>query len=421
MSYAKYAIIGGGPAAFSAIDTINKFDKQEEIALIGAENHLPYYRPLMPNYLAGWTAREKLYMRPEDFYARSNVRFINGKAIQVNGRHNLLTYEKSENDVKAPAEEELKFEKLLLATGADPVQPNIPGLENPGTYFLRTINDADNIGRRAREAKRAVMLGGGLVSLKTAQALQALGLEVVLIISSNRVFSQMLDWQGGELLAHHLKKEGIKIFFQNEADFIHSNRSGVKKVTLADGQELEAEMVVVGKGVEPAVSFLEGSDVEFAEGIPVNEKLQTNLPHVYAAGDVTLTQDLLFNKPALHPFWPKATDQGAVAGANMAGKELTYSGCMAMNATEIFGLPVIAAGLAWAEKEEDFPGEIYRPLYLDSPPSYTKIVLKDDRLVGYIIIGENRKAGILTNLIMSQQLLSPYRKNRLINGEVVYL
>jgi len=421
MSATKYAIVGGGPAALSAAGAIRKRDQTGSITVIGAEKHPPYYRPLISYYLSGQVEREKLFWREEDCFGRQQIRFINARVVGIEGRQGKLILERPpQGEAREPEKEELKFEKLLIATGADPVKPDIPGLELSGVHFLRTIDQAEAIGRQAREQKKALIVGGGLVSLRAACALHKLGLEVTLVVSSAQLLSRMLDPQGADLVARHLAEQGIGILLQSDVARINGSGTAVEGVTLAGGEELEAGLVIIGKGVKPAVAFPEGCDIEINGGIPVNDKLQTSLAHVYAAGDAALCSDLLSGKPALHQLWPHAVVQGELAGANMAGAELTYEGSLAMNATEILGLPVMAAGLA-APGEDDPSLEIYtrcRPPGPGELPLYTRTVIRDNRLVGYVAVGAHRKAGLLTNLIMSRQPLSPYRKEQLKQGRL---
>lgn len=401
MSSIKYVIIGGGPAALSAARVIYKRDPGGSLVVIRAEKHQPYYRPLISYFLAGQVGQEILYLHQTNFYNESKLRLIHARVIAVHGKQKNLTLEIPE----IPDKVELSFERLLIATGAEPVKPELPGRDRAGVFFLRTIDDAVAIGRRAKQHRRAVIVGGGLVGLRAACALSKLGLKIILVVSSAQVLSRMLDPEGAALVAQHLEKQGMQIYLKSDVDRIHGGVSGVTGVTLAGGTELEAGLVVIGKGVQPATAFLKGSEVQVSGGIPVNEKLQTNLPHVYAAGDAALCRDLFSGEPASHPLWTNAVAQGEIAGANMAGKELTYRGSMGMNATEILGLPVMAAGLVTPDAG-DPAYEIYTRRCHTSPGAhslYTKIVIRDNKLVGYVVIGAERKAGILTNLILNRR------------------
>ena len=291
-------------------------------------------------------------------------------------------------------------------------------------------------------------MGGGLVSLKAAYALHRLGLETTLVVTSSGVLSQMLDKKGAEIMAAYLREKGLKLILQNDVIEIHGNGNGkgVTGVTLADGQELESDLVVVGKGVRPSTPFLDKSDIKRdIGGVVTDVQLQTNRPGIYAAGDVALCPDLLLAIPANNALWPNATAQGRIAGANMSGDQFSYQGSMRMNATEFFGLPVIAVGLGrvpgGADRHQEVrraslspdaigytPGtdnllEIYEmedPLQSKKEPHYLRLVFQKNRLLGYVAIGEYRKAGMLTNLIMGQSPLAPSHKERLINGDLAF-
>lgn len=423
----RYAIIGSGPAALFAAEAIRKRDAEGKLLMFGAEGYPPYSRPLTSYYLAGLVPKEKLFLRTADFYRQKKIEFIAAKVTEVKGKEKILAYQPLNEKEKGEASQThaVRFEKLLIASGADPVKPDIPGINMEGVYTLRTIDDAEAIAQRAGKGKRALLLGGGLVSLKAAYALHKLGLEITLIVSSNRILSQMLDKEGAEIVAARLAENGLVMHFQSDVREIHGNGAGVKGVTLADSRELETDLVIVGKGVKPVTSFLEGSGLAVENGIPTGEQLQTNLPDIYAAGDVALCRDMVLMKPANNALWPSAAEQGEIAGANMSGEQLSYSGSIRMNATEFFGLPVIAAGLGTVQRGEGTPWEIYQvqfPRHAQKrEPRYLKLVFQEERLVGYVSIGENRKAGMLTGLITGRQPLSRDRKERLINGDLSYL
>ncbi len=417
----KYVIVGGGPAALSAAGTIRKHDPDGPVVVISAEKHLPYYRPLISYYLAGEIERKQLSLHETGFYDNFMLRLLYGRAVAIRGENTLLLEVPSGNAV--PEKVELRFDRLLIATGAAPVKPDFPGREITGVHFLRTIDDAEAIRKRSQKHRRAVIAGGGLVSLRTACALSKLGLKTTLVVTSAQVLSRMLDPQGAALIARHLEEQGVQVRLNSDISRIDGGAAGVEGVNLTDGTKLEAGLVVIGKGVQPSTVFLEGSALQVAGGIPVNEKLQTNLPHIYAAGDVALYRDLLSGELASHPLWPNAVAQGKIAGANMAGESLTYRGSIGMNATEILGLPVMAAGLV-SPGENDPAYEIFDhpyPTEQNGHPQYTRIVLRDNLLVGYVVIGMERKAGILTNLILGGQPLSPYHAEQLKRGTVTYL
>ncbi|MGI6308021.1 MAG: NAD(P)/FAD-dependent oxidoreductase [Dethiobacteria bacterium] len=428
----KYAIIGSGPAAFYATRTIRKRDPEGKLVIIGAEGYLPYFRPLISYYLAGLVPLERLFMKEADYYRQKKIEFISGTVIEVKGQEKILAYQPlaseeqgkiADHTPNAHTTQYLQFEKLLIASGGVPTKPDIPGINTPGVYFFRTIDDAKKIAAGAKGCKKALLLGGGLVNLKAAYALHKLGLETTLVITSSGILSQMLDKKGAAIIAAYLTEKGLKMIFQNDVAEIHGNGSGVTGVTLANGQELEANLIVIGKGVRPFTPFLRGSGVTEKYGVVVDEQLQTNLPGIYAAGDATLCRDMLLDEPANNALWPNATAQGEIAGANMSGDRLTYRGSMKMNATEFFGLPVIAAGLGRVQSSADHPWEIYQvqhSLRSRQEPCYLRLVFQKDYLAGYVAIGENRKAGMLTNLIMGQYPLTPQQKERLINGDLTF-
>ncbi|NMB35684.1 MAG: NAD(P)/FAD-dependent oxidoreductase [Firmicutes bacterium] len=456
----KYAIVGGGPAALYAAAAIRERDLAGRLVIIGAEGHPPYFRPLISYYLAGLVPRENLFMQDAEYYRQKKIEMIGGKVTEVRGQEKVLVYQPlgegrgddagfTPDSSEKRTAQHLQFEKLLIASGGTPGKPDLPGIDTPGVYFLRTIEDAEKIAARAKGSQKALLWGGGLVSLKAAYALYRLGLEITLVIASDRILSQMLDRKGAEIVASYLAEKGLKMILQSDLQEVHGNSRGVTAVTLTGGRELKTDLIVIGKGVQPSVSFLEGSGIKEKGGVEVDERLQTNLPDIYAAGDVVLCRDLLQGIPVNNALWPNATAQGECAGANMTGERLTYRGSISMNAAEFFGLPVISAGLGRAQegagvdqdqprksdrvssKEEIAPApaagvqprEIYKlqkPTPSRREPHYLRLVFEDECLVGYVAIGKNRKAGMLTNLITARFPLAPQQKERLISGDLAF-
>jgi len=430
----KYAIIGSGPAAFYAARALRKRDPGGKLVMIGAEGYLPYYRPLISYYLAGWVPLARLPIAKAEYYRREKIEFRSGTVTAVQGQEKTLTYrpllpeEQEAAGTAGPAAAarrtfELQFDKLLIASGGTPAKPDIPGINTPGVYFLRTLSDAIKIAARAEGRKKALLLGGGLVSLKAACALHKLGLETTLAVASSRILSQMLDSKGAAMVNAYLAEKGLQTILQNDVAAIHGNSTGVTGVTLADGRELKTDLIVVGKGVRPSTTFLQGSGIAEKEGVITDELLQTNLPGIFAAGDVALSKDIVLHEPVNNALWPNATAQGEIAGANMSGGHLCYQGSLRLNATEFFGLPVIAAGLGRMQNSQDMPLEIYEtqcPVHSQQEPHFLRLVFQKNCLAGYVAIGENNKAGILTNLITGRYPLSPQQKERLINGDLTF-
>lgn len=404
----RYVIIGNSAAGISAAEAIRDIDGDGRIDIITDESHPAYARCLTSYYLEGTMPDEKLYIRPLDFYEKNNFTLHTGiKAAKVDTERRV---------VLAVSGEEFSFDKLLIATGASSAMPDVPGVASKGIFGLRTLNDAKNILSYACARKRAVVLGGGFVALKAAYALHRAGASVTCLVSSGQVLSQMLDGISAGMVADMLFLNGIQIEYDaSVSEFTSDGAGAVTGVVLTNGWELPADVVVVGKGVIPNTGLLEGSGLEVEQGIMVDKHMQTSKVDVYAAGDVAQTYDLARGRHRINAIWPNATEQGRVAGRNMAGARSEYPGSIGMNAVNFFGLSVIAAGFSTAQKDGDYEVHELSP----GKGIYRRFIFKNDHLVGYILVGGTEKAGILTSLIKEQISLGKAKKE-LVLGNIRY-
>lgn len=402
----RYVIIGNSAAGVFAAEAIRTLDKAGRIDIIGEEPYPAYARCLTSYYLTGRMANEQLFIRPTDFYSRSNLNFHSGiKATNVDPNLRMVYTNKGVT---------FHYDRLLIATGASPTMPNIPGIKNDGVFGLRTLSDAQGILAHAGPGKRAVIVGGGFVSLKAAYALLKAGLSVTCIISSGQILSQILDGDAASIMADALISKGLIIKYHNDVTEVlskdNTGKRPVSAVRLANGEELPADVVIIGKGVTPNTGFLDSSKIEIDSGIVVNQFLQTNFPDIYAAGDVAQTYDIILRASKVNAIWPNATEQGTVAGCNMAGAFIFYAGSIGMNSADFYGLSTIAAGKTKAEGVGYEVVKLYPGKNL-----YRRLVFKDDVLVGYIIVGNTAKAGLLTTLVKEQVTLGA-AKQEVIRG-----
>lgn len=405
-----YVIIGNSAAGIFAAEAIRGLDRTGRIDILTDENYPAYARCLTSYYLTGQWNDEQMFIRPVDFYARNNLYLHTGQKV--------VKIEPEKRRVHTASGEIFNYDKLLIATGASPAIPEIPGVRNKGVFGLRTLADAKGILSYAAPGNHAVVVGGGFVSLKAAYALLKAGLSVTCIISSGQILSQMLDADAAAIVAEVLTARGLTVKYHTDVAKILSREEDtlekvVSGVQLTNGEELPADVVIIGKGVTPNTGFLAGSGIKTDYGIPVNEFLQTNLPDTYAAGDVAQGYDILSGQLKVNAIWPNAAEQGTIAGRNMAGADTSYPGSIGMNSADFFGLSIIAAGQTRAREEDGY--EIVKL----SPGKnlYRRLVFKDDTLAGYIMVGDTAKAGFLTALIKEKIPLGK-KKAELMQGKI---
>ncbi|MBS4032443.1 MAG: NAD(P)/FAD-dependent oxidoreductase [Clostridiales bacterium] len=404
----RHLILGNSAAGIFAAEAIRKHDPVAEITILSDEKYPVYSRCLLTYYLAGDCGEEQLSIRDADYYQKMDIRFRPGeKAIRI---------EPEKKCVYTLSERKYEYDRLLIATGAGPEVPFIPGGACRAVFNgLRTLNDAKSMLRYAQPGKHAVILGAGQVSLKTAYGLRKQGMDVTVLSASSQIFSQALDEYAAGLVEGHLTRHGIRFLKQKDVNEIQSFDDTVCAVKTSDGDVLPADLVVIGKGVRPNVDCIRGSGIHIDFGVIVDSQLRTNIPDIFAAGDVIETFDLARLCQRVNAIWPNATEQGRIAGLNMLGGKIEYRGSIAMNSTELFGFSAISGGFARGEEPEY---EVRRYISVDG--SYRRLVFKDDLLVGYILAGETGNAGLLTAIIREGKRLGN-RKEKLINsGKIFY-
>jgi NAD(P)H-nitrite reductase large subunit len=384
-----HVIIGNSAAAIGAVEAIRKSGNQEPILLISDEPYAAYSRPLISELLAGLVTKDRMYYRPEDFYARHQVETMLGsrvKQIDTNKQTVIL-----EGGKKIP------YHQLLIATGSSPIQPPIKGADLPGIFTFMRWQEAEALLEAAPRARKALVIGGGLIGLKAAEALHHIGLEVTVVDLADRLLPAAADRTAADLIEKHLRAKGLRIITSTTVKAITGDKGGVKGAKLSSGETLACDLVIIAVGVKPNTQIVEGSAIKANRGILVDRQMRTNLPNIYAAGDVAEGYDLVMGENRLLPLWPVAYRQGAIAGSNMAGVEKTYEGLFAMNAMELFGLPLISMGRLEAPAENGF-----EELLRSDDLGYRKIILQDDKIVGAIFLKAIDRAGIIAGLIKEQ-------------------
>jgi nitrite reductase (NADH) large subunit len=377
-----YVIVGGSASGINAIEAIRSLDREGKITLISDEEFSLYSRCLITYFLAGKLTEDKLKYRKSDFYEKQKVEALHGiRAEKVLPEKRKLLLDNGK---------ELAYDRLLIATGASPKMVEVPGSDKEGILGLRTYQDAQLIKERLDKVNKVSILGGGLIGLRAAYSLHARNKQVKVIVKSNQVLSQMLDKGAANFIRKKIEQKGIQVMTGLAAvEFLGGKE--VSGLVLDDGRRLECELVVVGKGVRPNLELVKGTEIKTDYGIIVDDYLQTNLPNIYAAGDVAQAKDLISGQSTINALWPCAVVQGKVAGLNMAGKKLKYDGSMAMNSVEFFGLPVISMGITRPKDKE------YEQLVREDEKNfvYKKVVLRKNKLQGMILVNKIEQAGVM--------------------------
>ena len=404
----QFIIIGNSAAGIAAVEAIRQRDKESKIIVISDEDYPSYCRCLISYYLAGDVKEDKILYRPESFYKENNIELLlNKKVSRVDPKKNRIICED-----KA----QLSYDSLLIATGSTPKFPQMSGIKKRGVFGFRTIKDTKEIEGLLPVTKTACVLGGGLIGLKAAYALSKRKIEVKVIVKSKQVLSQMLDFEAASMLQKKLQENGIEIILGQDAAEVIGN-GDIKAVKLDSGKAIGASLIIVGKGVEPNIDLIKETEIKFNEGIIANNLLQTNIPNIYTAGDVCESFDVTEGKHTVNALWPVAIEQGKIAGCNIAGDNLNYGGSLGMNSIEFFGLPFISLGIYRTQAGDSS----FEELKLMDPKInlYKKLILKDNVLIGTILVGDIKQSGIFLRLIRERIKVSSL-KDRLLQENFGY-
>lgn len=393
-------IIGNSAAGTAAIEAIRKQNRQCSIVQLTDEAQPLYSRCLLSYYLAGAIDKEQLLFRDNSFHETMAVQLHAGPGFRVEA------IDADAQRVTCRNGESFPYDKLLIATGASAKLPdNIPR-DVSGIYVLRNLADAETIKENLGNVKKAIVLGGGLIGIKAATALSALGIHTTVVIRSQQVLSQMMDFDAALIISGHLKASGIDILHGARIAEV-STQDGVFTGAVTSGhQQLEAQLLIAAKGVTPNTTLIEGAGIEKNWGIKTDSYMQTSRENIYAAGDVAETFDIAIEDHTINALWTCAIQQGRTAGLNMAGKPLAYNGAIGMNSLNIADISVISFGVT-APKDESQ----YRILTRNLPHHnlYKKVVIGgDNRIKGLILVGRNENAGVLLSLIQQKTDVSSF-------------
>ncbi|MFP4470671.1 MAG: NAD(P)/FAD-dependent oxidoreductase [Bacteroidales bacterium] len=313
----KYVILGGGTTAgYAAKEFVEQGVPSGELCIISAESILPMNRPpLSKDYLKDDDNDDWLLINKKDFYQL--------RGVDVLLETCAMAVDFGDRKIKLDNDEIIKYEKLLIATGSALRTLSVKGSNLDNVYYLRNVKHSDRIREAAKNAERAIVLGGGYIGTETASGLVQLGAKVTMIVPENRLLPMFATADIASFFQQKFRQEGIEIIFNDKVIALHGDGK-VEEVELKSKKRLKADMVVAGIGVEPEVKLFEGTRLNINTGIVVNEYCETNIPDVYAAGDVVEFPDMIFDKMRHIEHWEHAFEQGTHVAKVMTGKREPY-------------------------------------------------------------------------------------------------
>ncbi|HEY8684379.1 MAG TPA: FAD-dependent oxidoreductase [Chloroflexota bacterium] len=366
----RVVVIGTGIAGITAAEEVRKLHAGVDITVVGAERHDFYNRMAISRLVDEETTPDKLSLMSSDWARRRNVLYLPGLSIAA--------IDRPRREAIPTEGESLPYDRLVLAMGARSRIPSIEGLDLPGAFALRTIDDALEIRRHVRRPgiRRAIVIGGGLLGLEAAYHLVQTGLRVWIVGRGQWPADRQLDEHAGGILSQMLQDLGIEYLPHSEPSRL-VGRDSVEGVELKDGRVLPAGLCLVAAGIVPEVGLARDAGLEVGQGVVVDDHMKTSDPAIYAAGDVMEFHGRSFG------LWPASVDQAIIAATNLLGGDLPYHATMAPAQLKVPGIDLLSVG----ETGPREPGDQEIRIAERHARRYRKLVVRDGRAIGAIVIG----------------------------------
>ena len=344
----RHLLIGIGPAAISAAEAIRGADAGAEIVVVGADPHGYYSRPGLAYYLAKEVPEKWLRPFTAGDFARLDLTFVSERAAAIDPGGHRVALESGR---------ELPYDRLLLATGSTAIPAKVPGTDLDGVVKLDDLDDARDIVRRSRDAKAAVVVGGGITALEIVEGLQAHGVRVDYFMRQDRYWRNVLSETESRVVEQGLRDEGVRVHNFTELAGILGRDGRVAGVETADGTRIPCDLVAVAIGVGARIELAREAGLDCARGILVDDYLRSSAEDVFAAGDVAETTNPVTGRRTMEVLWNSAVLKGRVAGLNMATEpgEVYQSG-VPLNVTRLAGWHTTIIGTVGSGKDSDLEG-----------------------------------------------------------------
>ncbi len=363
----KFVIIGGGIAALSAAQSIRKRNRSADVIMLSDEEYRPYYRPALSDLLSADLSDQSLYVFDQPWYIENHVDLRTGtRVIRIDTDQHTVITEQGDS---------ISYNKLIIATGALSNIPPFKGVEKKGVFALRSLQDALLLKDSIKKAKKAVVIGGGVLGLEAVWEMVSSGTEVAVVEHSQRIMPRQLDELASAHVEQLLTAKGVKLYLGLDTEEILGDDQ-VQGVRLSNGQVLEADLVLLSTGVRPNIDLARDAGLEIAQGVVVDASMRTSVPNIYAAGDGAQHGERLVG------LWPVSLEMGRVAGAAAAGDWIEYKAPVLSTMLAAFDMEIFSIGDVNLQSEQCRVIEVKDPMENFFKRSY----FKNGVLVGEIII-----------------------------------
>jgi len=383
----RYVIIGGGIAGTTAAEELRKLDVDAEITIVSEEFHALYSRVLLPHFLKGKVPRERVFLKKESWYQEQNIEWLTGVSV--------MEIDASNQHVVLSNQQTLPYDKLLLATGGD-VQ--LTEEDKEGVCYFRTLDDADQIHARMQLLAHndpVAIYGGGFIACEFLNLFAHAGFQTTLIFRGAHMWSRTISAEAGRVLHQHIERHGVKII-TNAQEPILCGEKHVESLEVQD-TTIPCKLLGVGMGIQSNMSLFSESGLEMQNGILCNSYLETNLPNVFTAGDVTEFYDERLGRSLMTGNWMSAQTQGRVVAKNMHGEKLPFD-LVSSYATNALGLEIIFIG----DTSRSHADELFILPGADET-GVAEVFVRAGCVVGAILVGRNQDRARLTLAIKEKQ------------------
>jgi phenylglyoxylate dehydrogenase epsilon subunit len=396
----KYIIVGSSHAALEAATAIRLVDADGALTLLTRDAHLPYSPTILPYLVSGRSQPDTVVLRDQAYFRDNAIALVPSATV--------VLVDPAQSSLRLASGETWQYDRLLIATGAAPTLPPVRGLSDVPFHVLRSMDDAIDLRQAIGQARSAIVLGAGLIGMHAAENMAKAEVAVTVVELQPHVLSGYFEPRASAIIERTFARNGARMLMGQSLSSVERQGGGCL-ATLADGKTIAADLLLVCTGVTPNIGFLNGSGIEVDAGILVDDWMRTNLPNIWAAGDVAQARGFWGGK-VVNGIVPNAVEQGRIAGLGMANDAdvKPFPGAVPLNTYSFFGQQAISVGRGRAgdgfEIEESGDEAVYR-----------RIILKDGQLVGIATINDFVDAGIMRQLIVRGTDLSSVKAEFIAN------
>jgi len=383
----KNVIIGNSAAGLNALETLRENDPVCEITVVSREKGPAYSLVLLPYFIAGDIDKSRITITNDKYYQSLKANTIFDKTvIEINTKRGYVLLNDGAH---------IPYDNLIICTGASPIGLNIEGTRLIPVKSLRTLDDAFEIKGLFQTSQKILVIGAGLINLKLISLMRGKHIEFTVVEVADKILANMLDQSTAAIVENKMLESGVKLYKECMLTKIKEGKGGKPVAVLSNGNELETDAVLFNIGISPNISFIRSSGILINKGILIDQFARTNIPNIYAAGDVVSVRERISGKYMNIGNWFNAIEQGKTAAHSIAGIYREYEGCLNINITDLFGITVLSFG--------DFNGTDKSSKSIVSSDIkrnyYKKILVSEGKIVGGIFLNEKRSGGIFKSFL----------------------